>query len=356
MIKVFIPPHNIKDPRYLPVLYPNFGALFSEKRLFADSAYHTMKAPVVDIVGDVGLADFLLLPFEYFDAVRKQPEYFAECLALAQKSGKKLLIFDLSDYTEEEINVPNAFVFRVAEYAVRPRENIIVMPAFVEDLGRGAVAPRVKGERPVVGFCGWAGFKNSGQKIKFWIKNLILDLRGVFSGDKNLAARKRGIYFRIKALRALSRSSLIKTNFIIRRSFSSHINTIEDDPARVRREYIDNFAGSDLALCARGDANVSFRFYEALSMGRVPLFVDTDCVLPLADKINYREFVVFADYRDIPRLGEIAAAFYAKISVEDFILMQKKAREAFLKYLNVEAFLNYILPKLAESEHIKNKL
>jgi hypothetical protein len=351
MIKVFIPKHNIKDLRYLPILYPNFGALFSKNKLFADSAYRAIKAPVVEVVVEMNMADFLLLPFEYFDATRRYPEYFAECLTLARENGKKLLIFDLSDYTEEEISVSNAYVFRIAEYASRSQKNIIVMPTFVEDLGRGLISPREKGPVPIIGFCGWAGFKNFRQKIKFIIKNAILDLRGVFSGNKNIAVHKRGIYFRIKALAALSRSFLVKTNFIIRRSYSSHINTVEKSPAELRQEYIDNFMSSDLALCARGDANASCRFYEALSMGRVPFFVNTDCVLPLADEIDYDKFVVFADYRDIPKLGKIAAEFYNKISTADFIVMQKKAREVFVKYLNVEAFLNHILPKLAGREH-----
>lgn len=354
MVKVFIPPNEIKDLRYLPILYPNFGVLVNENRLFADRGKRSVRLPVVEIINDAAAADFFLLPYEYFDIVKKYPVYLEESLALARRSGKKLLIFDLSDYTDISIDLPDAWVFRIADYASRKRKNVIVIPTFIEDLGAAGVpAPRVKGETPIVGFCGWAGFRNFLTRAKFALKELLFSLRIIFERTPRLEARHKGIYFRIKALKALARSAMVKTNFIIRRSYSSHINTIEKTPEELRREYIENISDSDLALAVRGDANISCRFYEILSLGRVPFFVDTDCVLPLAEEIDYREFVVFADHTEISKLGEIAADFWKRTSAEEFVAMQKAARAAFEKYLNIEAFLNHILPKLAERERVQ---
>lgn len=349
MIKVFIK-KIIPELRYLPVLYPNFGSLMNEKRLFADRGNRAMRFPVVEVVNDLRDADFILLPHEYFDIADRYPEYAREHLALAKDSGKKLLIFDLSDYSEKEITAPNAWIFRIAEYASRKRENVIVMPSFIEDLGATkAFAPRVKGERSVVGFCGWAGFKNLRKYLKFLIKNLLVDLRFFMTLGPQMTAHKQGIYFRRRALAALKRDAArgrYLTNFIIRRSYSSHINTVEKSPVELRREYIENIADSDLALAVRGDANASCRFYETLSLGRVPLFINTECVLPLADELDYGKFTVSVDYREIDRLGEIVNDFWEHISAEEFVAMQKSAREAFEKYLRADSFLAYVLPRL----------
>jgi hypothetical protein len=349
MVKIFIK-HILPAVRYLPVLYPNLGVLMNEKKLFADRGNRAMRFPVVEIVKDLREADFILLPHEYFEVVDRYPEYLNEHLTLSAESGKKLLIFDLSDYSEKDIAVSDAWIFRIADYASRKRDNVIVMPTFIEDLGAtGVPTPRVKKERPVVGFCGWAGFRNSREYLKFIIKNILADLRRFTAPDSHLAAHKQGIYFRrwaLQVLRGAATRGLFLTNFITRRSYSSHINTVEKSPVELRNEYIRNIIDSDLALSVRGDANASCRFFEILSLGRVPLFVDTDCVLPLAEEIDYKKFVVFTDYRDIDRLGDAIHEFWERTSSEEFMAMQKMAREHFDKYLSVDSFLAHVLPKL----------
>ena len=92
----------------------------------------------------------------------------------------------------------------------------------------------------------------------------------------------------MQAIKALRECRDISVNFIIRNSYSSHANTIELLAEEARGQYIDNILKSDLSLAVRGDANISCRFYEILSLGRVPLFVDTDCVLPMENVVDYK--------------------------------------------------------------------
>jgi len=47
-----------------------------------------------------------------------------------------------------------------------------------------------------------------------------------------------------------------------------------------RKEYYENLATGGITFCSRGNGNFSYRFYEALSFGRIPLLIDTDCELP----------------------------------------------------------------------------
>ena len=339
MVNVYITGKFLDNVRYLPILFPHLGPLKNEKRLFSDKGYLSFKEPAFNLVSDLQKADFILLPHEYFDVLKTDLAFLDEHTRLSQESGKKLLIFDLSDYTDKEINVSNAFVFRIAGYSHNRRANEIIMPYFVEDLlSGGEIVYRKKGEKPIIGFCGWAGFSSLSGWIRFYLKNYLIAAK----------THRQGIYFRRRTIGELSKSNLVKTNFIIRKSYSSHKNTIEDEPENIRREYINNMISSDFALCVRGDSNSSTRFFEALSLGRPPLFINTDCILPLEDELDYKKFAVFVDYRDIDRAAEIVSNFYMDLSSDDFMAMQKNAREAFEKYLTPVVFLRYILPILAK--------
>ena len=58
---------------------------------------------------------------------------------------------------------------------------------------------------------------------------------------------------------------------------------------QLRFEFIRNILSSDYTLCFRGSGNYSLRFYETLCLGRIPLFINTDCKLPFEDEINWRD-------------------------------------------------------------------
>ncbi len=353
MVNVYITNKFVENIRYLPVLFPILGPLKDEKRIFADLSDRAFKEPVFNLVKNINEADFLLFPhdFYYFMIGKISKEYLDEHIALAQKNKKKLLIFDLSDLTEREINVPHSIVFRIAGYKHKQKENEIIMPYFVEDLSKyQEINWRQKGGKPVIGFCGWAGLKNVDQKIRFWLKTVFMSVRIFLISDKNLGAHRQGIYFRIKAIKILKKCSDITCNFIVRKSYSSHKATIGLPAEEARKQYIENISNSDFTLCTRGDSNSSYRFFEVLSLGRIPLVIDTECVLPLRNVIDYDKFSLFVDYKNLDDLCGIVENFYKKINNEKFIEMQKTARMVFERYLNAAAFLNYILPLLAERE------
>lgn len=346
MIRVFIEPLK-EQVSYIPLLFPNLGALQDERHLFADRGFRSFTKKVVDLVENVAEADFILLPHDYFYILERDKLTLARYLALARENDKKLLIFDFSDYSERTVDVPNAWIFRVAGYRHHWRENEIMMPYFVEDLSNGrSLIVRVKGEFPLVGFCGWADFKNVKNKIKSQLKAFYFNFERSLVGDMDPKAHEQGILFRSKIIRKLIKSDKIRTNFIIRKAYGSHTATIELDPDIAREQYIENIMNSDFSLAIRGDANFSQRFYEILSLGRIPIFFDTDCVLPLENEINYEEFMLRIDYRDIKKSADIIASFYENITPDQFKQMQEKAREAFEMYLKADIFFSRVLPGL----------
>lgn len=66
--------------------------------------------------------------------------------------------------------------------------------------------------------------------------------------------------------------------------------------------------GSDYVLCARG-GDFSYRLYETLSYGRIPVFVDTDCVLPYDSEIKWKDYCVWVDEKEVNRIGERSRSF-----------------------------------------------
>ena len=95
-------------------------------------------------------------------------------------------------------------------------------------------------------------------------------------------------------------------------------------------------------MAPKGNGNGSIRFYEALSLGRFPVLIDTDCVLPLAEVINYNDFVVKVEYNNLSNLEDRIVKFYKSLTNEDFLRRQHLAREAF-ELLRPESFFKRIL-------------
>ena len=103
-------------------------------------------------------------------------------------------------------------------------------------------------------------------------------------------------------------------------------------------EFLQNLLESDYVLCARGLGNYSHRLYEALACGRIPLFIDTDCVLPFDFSIDWKRFGVWVDQVDLRSVADRVAEFHASISEEEFEELQVACRRLWEEWLSPEAF------------------
>jgi len=73
---------------------------------------------------------------------------------------------------------------------------------------------------------------------------------------------------------------------------------------QMRLEFLQNMIGSDYVFCCRGAGNFSYRLYEALCCGRIPVFIDTDCVLPYDFMIDWKKYFVWVDQSELPLIAE----------------------------------------------------
>ncbi len=166
--------------------------------------------------------------------------------------------------------------------------------------------------------------------------------------QKQYGAYIPGVLLRKYAIIRLQDTPYISVNFIIRQTYSGHKNTRQGDLNTIRQQFIVNMFESDYILNVKGNGNYSQRFYEPLSMGRIPIFINTECVLPLESRIDYRECCLFVEHHHLDRIGEILTEFHRQICPEQFLWMQQRAREIFETYLRVDVFTKYLIQELHE--------
>ena len=346
MVKVYIEKQGAPALLMSLVFWPNFRFEISPKRLFLREIMAQYQTPFFEIVSDVSSADFVAVPHEYFEALRHAPQYLERVYARAKAAHKKVLLFDYSDYADKAIRIPaHAVLFRVSVYRHHKEQNEIVMPYFVEDFGaRYGIAPQEKGESCVVGYCGQSQFGSTVKMFRAQVKRFIHSFALHLSFDAEPTAHMRGIFWRKRALDTLARGG-ITTAFIERAFYSLHRFGVSRDPQDIRREYVENLRECDLALCARGDANASQRFYESLSAARIPLFLDTDCVLPLEEIIRYDEMLLRVSSREIETLPARVREWWTKQTPESFRAGEARARNIYEKYLRLDRYFENVFDR-----------
>ncbi|MDB4992170.1 MAG: hypothetical protein JWL75_415 [Parcubacteria group bacterium] len=323
----------IPGVRQLPLLEESGD---NDNRLFQD-------IPITDFSwfeafrSSIEESDFLLLPHLLGD-LSKYPSYLPDAITTSKRTQKKLLVFTNQDDPNPTALPSNCLIFRASAYRSTVGSNEIVIPAQIEDIGNSSgYDPLAKGARPAVGFVGMAALPTARDRIRYVLKNYVL----------RSGIEREGLYFRRKALKALSRSSDVQLIAILRSRFSGNRKTIEGSPEKARSLYIENIKTTLFTLAPRGAGNYSLRFYETLSLGRIPILIDTDMKLPFEDRISYDDFIIRIPWKEINQLPDIIRTRFQNTTNEEFIEMQRKARKVFAEYLYLPAFLKIAFSELS---------
>lgn len=326
-------------------LLESYSGAVDPARLFAPKFPAAYEFDLAD-AGAGGDFDALLVPHA-FGAERPMPAaYAASVLELGARLGLKPLLLVSGDLSHGFV-APGFTLLRATQYRDARAAGEIIVPPFCEDFGAVAnLSPRpFPGGRPVVGFCGWAAFAKRRTAIKARLQSLWYALAERLTG-RSWGARVKGVLLRRAAMDALRRDPGVECRFVVRRTFSGAASTISVDPETARREYVENALGSDFALAPKGDANYSVRFFEALSLGRVPVLVDTETCLP-CDDVDYDRFVVRVPYRDVARIGAYVREWLAAAGPAGFAEAQRLARQTFVERLRYDAFFSGLFRDLA---------
>jgi len=356
-LKIYSNPNLLKPGQpHVVMLHPFWGKNpedQSDPRLGRFDDY-TAKGQEIFQITSLEEADLAIFPLSWQDTL-KFPEnmplanqFFQE----AKTFGKIVGIFFLDD-SDKPLNLENSLVFRTSLLASTRPKNEFAMPGWSEDFIttylHGKLPIRNKSYKPVIGFCGQS--KPLKATLKDTIKEFLIATEKIF----NIKVGNLGSVIRAQALRLLSQSDLVTTNFVLRSNFiggSQKKGGGLDFPLmqKVRQEYLENMINSDYILCCRGLGNYSFRLYETLCCGRIPIFINTDCVLPYDFKINYKKYCVWLEQKELHRLPEKVAEFHARLSPQDFINLQQECRQLWFDYLSPTGFFTHI------HEHLENNL
>ena len=313
---------------HVVLLYPFWGLIpepEDDKDAGRFDEYSRLGRDFFHLVSSIAEADAVLLPFEWESNSPTHAKVAFKLAEEAKSKGKKVMIFFNSD-SDEDIPIENSIIFRTSFYRSKCKPNEFALPGwsvdFLKQYSDGKLRVRKKGSIPIVGYCGYVDYVHT---------NLVSML---LHGTRLLSFKKfkPAAYLRGRAVRTLLRDKRIKMNFIYRTRFGGYCDK------DIRLEYATNMQDSDYALVARGGGNFSYRLYEVLSCGRIPVFIDTDCVLPFDEIIDWKRYCIWIDVRDTDSIADKIVQFHEKISGEEFEELQVHIRQLYEEWISPVGF------------------
>jgi hypothetical protein len=330
-------------------MYPFWGNPMVKESIFAKQFHDTYSfdTKYYNTTDDLTLADMVFAPYSHNWLLQYDSDLFDECVRVSRESGLPLLVDGIAD-VEYPIDVENSYVLRYGGYRFLPERGRIQIPPladdFLERYKGGVLEIRKKREgKPSIGFAGWAVLSPM-QYLRTIIKEIPIRLRSTI--DTRYRACIKGVLWRQKAIKILKKSPLLIFNLLARNSFSANPKTAQGDMHTLREEMINSILENDYALDVRGDANDSTRLFEILSLGRIPVIVDTERNFPLKDRVDYSSFALIIDFRDIDHLPKRIAEFHKNISPEHFEQMQRNARNAYVNFFRIDALARSLMKDL----------
>lgn len=99
---------------------------------------------------------------------------------------------------------------------------------------------------------------------------------------------------------------------------------------------------SIFSLCPRGYGATSYRLYEAMQLGAIPVYISDRHMLPWSDEISWSEFSIIINPRQIAHLYEILMT----IPGSKVRRMQENMIDKWEKYFSIDATCNNIIKRL----------
>jgi hypothetical protein len=266
----------------------------------------------------------------------------------ARALGKPTAFFfdnaDTRGHLDPPFPVADAFVLRGSLFRSRRGQREHALPGFHDDLvaATGGNLPVRKKREPVVSFCGAVIPEHAAPR------NARERARKVFGDSRRFIWRlqrrhEEDLFARSRAIDALCAQDDVATSIVVRESGGGGTwERFDEDRWNVaRQEFLENMVDSDYVLCARGDGNWSIRFYEALCLGRIPIVIDTDLVMPYDSLVSWRDYGVWIDRSEIGAIGAKVAEYHERMGDAEFEDRQRECRRLWEEYLSPVGFFRH---------------
>ncbi|PHS62078.1 MAG: hypothetical protein COB12_11165 [Flavobacterium sp.] len=349
MISIYYP-KVLLDPnrrgQLFPLLKPFIkGASFSDKDRKA--MYH-ISDKEFQLVDDITRADWLILPMSWNYYVKnKLVQKTIDFIEKSKQQNKKVYSFTNGDFGVKIPENSNCIVLRQSGEKSKLPSSHLGIPSFIVDPiqkqhQRKDIFINEYQSKPVIGFCGQTNDSvyNSLKEIsRTFFRNLKFKIGVTNELPQKIQSTSK---LRAKVLSEIKNSTKLTANFIERKKYRAGATT-KEDRIKTTKEFYDNMRDSDYIVAVRGAGNFSVRFYEALAMGRIPVFINTDCILPLEDKIDWKKHVVWVEENEINQLEKLILAFHYQHTPEEFIKVQESNRKLWEEQLTLGGFFKTLL-------------
>ncbi|MCG2430479.1 exostosin domain-containing protein [Aequorivita xiaoshiensis] len=265
----------------------------------------------------------------------------------AESFGKKIIIWNLSDFGIRIPYYKNSIILRRSGYKSKFKNNEYSLSSFIDDplqkyFNTSKVPLNSYNPIPIIGFCGQANhslvnakkeiFNTVLRNLKFYTGLTLFEPQQILSTS----------FLRASVLNTFQESNNIVSNFIFREKYRAGV-TKNKDTHLTTIEFYNNLKNSDYIVCVRGAGNFSVRFYEALAMGRIPVFINTDCSLPFNDSIDWKKHLVWVEYKDRHLVVQKVLDFHNNLSALDFVNLQYSNRKLWEEKLTLGGFFREFL-------------
>ncbi len=314
--------------------------------------------PVVTLVDRVDDADIAMLSSAWQIVCAQQAEDEARrVIEGVRQMGKRTLVLADFDSTKPLALAPlGGVVYRTSMLAGVTYIDEFARPAFANSMDPDSVPIRGWSPVPVVSFVGQTTSAALASALRARRHGPIA-VEPVDS-DRNQGARATaislgspmnvGLVVRQRAIAGLRSSPAIHASIIERDRFFAEF--APEEKSEHLAEFQENMVNSDYVLCVRGAGNFSYRLYETLAAGRIPVIVDTAMLLPFADRIDWSSIGVWVAMDKLDAIGDRVAAFHHGLGPNRFAALQGRIRSIHQEFLSRSGFARTLfveeLPRL----------
>jgi hypothetical protein len=259
-----------------------------------DSRFNNVTSEYFLFVDTINECDYVVLPYKWRGLDITTNKIIEDC----NINNKKLLVFYNDDDSRPIHLNTDVIIFRTSIFSNDKNINEVGLPPFFDDEFKNEfIEP--KNIELSVGFCGFDHYE------------------------------------RKETLQILKMNDKIKTDFIIRKSFWAK----EVDKNTAIFEFNKNIKNNLFGFCSRGAGNFSYRFYQVLSMGRIPILLNTNCVLPFESLIDYRKHCLIVDIPNVNDIDIMLIEYFNSKTKEELFYIQKTNRTLYEDFLSPNGFL-----------------
>ena len=296
-------------------------------------------------VEDIENSDYVIYPLDIVYASNKfGVKSIHSFLQKSQKANKRTWIVSFGDHGFSKFDKNYDVIhFRLSGFKSRFKTLTEIFPPFIKDPYNLDLIEFNSSNNLSLGFVGHA----NGSAYKYFkelLSYILLQIKIVL--NKNHFDHQKfypSSIIRYEYLKKIDKLNVLKTNYILRNKYRAGIQNDAEKRNLSEKEFFLNINDNIFTFCMRGGGNFSVRFYETLAAGRIPLYLDTDCKLPLEDIICWENHILTIKPNDNFKL--IKQKIINFIENKDLEEIQKSNRELWKNYLDKDSYVKNILKK-----------